>query len=158
MICKVCGLDKATSEFYSTNKSKCKDCLRIIANNYRLEHLDKVRQYDRNRPNKSERTKKSKEYKDRMRIENPEKFDRIFHGSRKNYRAKFKEKQIAVGRVNYALKTGKLIRPANCSVCGVECKPHAHHSDYSKPLDIVWVCIKCHVAIHNKKRNCSRFA
>jgi hypothetical protein len=31
--------------------------------------------------------------------------------------------------------------------CG-EPKVHAHHEDYSRPLDVTWLCQKCHVQRH----------
>lgn len=43
-----------------------------------------------------------------------------------------------------ALKSGRLTRPDHCENCGAPCKPHAHHDDYSKPLDVRWLCAKCH--------------
>lgn len=56
-------------------------------------------------------------------------------------------------KVGSAIRRGDLIKPDECSVCGS--KPpsgeiHAHHDDYSKPLDVRWVCRACHMAIHNK--------
>lgn len=51
--------------------------------------------------------------------------------------------------VRQAIRSGKLARPAACSQCGAACKPDAHHSDYSRPLDVTWVCRKCHVDIHH---------
>lgn len=42
----------------------------------------------------------------------------------------------------------KLPRPASCSDCGAVGKVHGHHEDYDKPLDVVWLCPKCHVAAH----------
>jgi len=43
-----------------------------------------------------------------------------------------------------ALRSGKLVRPDHCERCFAICIPDAHHEDYTKPLDIVWACRKCH--------------
>ena len=44
-----------------------------------------------------------------------------------------------------ALRAGRLIRPAECSKCGDASKDvHGHHEDYAKPLDITWLCQRCH--------------
>ena len=29
------------------------------------------------------------------------------------------------------------------------CPPQGHHNDYSKPLDVIWVCVSCHIEFHN---------
>jgi len=49
-----------------------------------------------------------------------------------------------------ARKTKKQIRPNKCSRCNVECKPHGHHTDYDKPLEVIWLCPKCHKEEHKK--------
>jgi len=64
------------------------------------------------------------------------------------YRLKFPEKRQANIDVMNALHCGKLIRPDLCSVCDKTCIPEGHHPDYSKPLEVIWVCHDCHVAIH----------
>jgi uncharacterized protein (DUF433 family) len=51
----------------------------------------------------------------------------------------------AVGR---AICLGVLVRPSACAQCHRPCKPEAHHRDYSRPLDVVWLCRPCHVAAH----------
>lgn len=56
-------------------------------------------------------------------------------------------KANARSNVYYAIKTGKIIRPDNCSKCSTNCKPEADHHDYSKPLDIVWLCKSCHTQV-----------
>lgn len=48
---------------------------------------------------------------------------------------------------NY-LKLNKLERPKKCSKCGVFAKIEAHHCDYLKPLDVIWLCKKCHYDWH----------
>jgi hypothetical protein len=46
-----------------------------------------------------------------------------------------------------ALKKGRLIKPNACERCGTKAtgyKLHAHHEDHSKPLEIQWLCSRCH--------------
>jgi len=48
-----------------------------------------------------------------------------------------------------AKSTGKLIEEP-CQRCGLTKNIHMHHEDYSKPLDVVWLCAKCHTARHKE--------
>lgn len=58
----------------------------------------------------------------------------------------------AYGQVRTALKNGVLSRPSRCERCnqpsplGSDGRStiHAHHHDYAKPLEIEWICVKCH--------------
>jgi ribosomal protein S27AE len=52
----------------------------------------------------------------------------------------------ASARVAYALRAGYLTRKP-CERCGAE-KVHAHHEDYTKPLDVMWLCQSCHMKHH----------
>lgn len=45
-----------------------------------------------------------------------------------------------------AIRDGVLDRQP-CEKCGTE-KVHAHHTDYSKPLDVMWLCPKHHKEWH----------
>jgi hypothetical protein len=45
-----------------------------------------------------------------------------------------------------ALSQGRLTRQ-NCRDCA-DPNTHAHHEDYNKPLDIIWLCPSCHKALH----------
>ena len=36
-----------------------------------------------------------------------------------------------------------------CVTCGSP-ESQMHHDDYSKPLDITWLCRPCHLALHNE--------
>ncbi len=51
-----------------------------------------------------------------------------------------------------AVKKG-LIKREPCEVCG-DIKSHGHHEDYSKPLEIMWLCHEHHADRHRwlKKR------
>lgn len=48
--------------------------------------------------------------------------------------------------VNHAVRDGKLTRGV-CECCGFG-KTQAHHPDYNKPLEIKWLCRKCHWQEH----------
>jgi hypothetical protein len=56
-------------------------------------------------------------------------------------------RQRARTHVYAAVKSGKLIRPPHCSQCDNP-KVQAHHDDYSKSLEVVWVCRKHHGLLH----------
>ena len=47
----------------------------------------------------------------------------------------------------YAVATGKL-KKLPCSVCGTRKKVEAHHTDYTKPLEVVWLCQYHHHEYH----------
>lgn len=57
-------------------------------------------------------------------------------------------KQRARLAVTAAIQQGKLIRPTECPNCGSQIRIQAHHSDYSKPLEIEWLCEQCHQNLH----------
>lgn len=64
---------------------------------------------------------------------------------------KYPEKVKARAMLHRALADNKIIKPKKCSSCGKRKKLDAHHPDYKKPLDVLWVCRQCHAHIHNKK-------
>lgn len=77
--------------------------------------------------------------------------DKYFAGKkrwRKKYKTQFPEKLAANNKVYYAVSHGLIKRPDHCEKCGTQCKPHGHHHDYSKPLEVIWVCQPCHKKIH----------
>lgn len=53
--------------------------------------------------------------------------------------------------LNWAIKTGKIIRPKNCSECKNRVKVECHHEDYKNPLVCIWLCRTCHADVERKK-------
>ena len=62
-------------------------------------------------------------------------------------RAKYKARNA----VATAIRNGSMVRPMECSSCGATEKLQAHHSDYSRPLDVTWVCRSCHSKHHSNR-------
>jgi hypothetical protein len=52
--------------------------------------------------------------------------------------------------VQLALRSGKL-KKKPCVICGSNKNLEAHHRDYDKPLDVVWLCRMHHSHLHHKK-------
>jgi hypothetical protein len=69
----------------------------------------------------------------------------------RNYQQKLRDERkeliSAWQKVSRAIKNGKMIRAGKCQICGSERKIEAHHADYTKPLEVQWLCKKCHVGI-----------
>lgn len=78
----------------------------------------------------------------KKRKENP----KIYLDSLKRTEEKFPEKRRARLIVMSMVKNGTL-KKMPCVKCGEE-KSFAHHDDYSKPMEVTWVCRRHHFEIH----------
>lgn len=56
----------------------------------------------------------------------------------------------AISRLNNAVALGHIERPAACERCGSDDRVEGHHHDYSKPLDVEWLCFTCHRQEHGQ--------
>jgi len=80
--------------------------------------------------------------------------------SEKHRRANL-DKAAAHATLERAITTRKIKKPNRCSSCGgkrVSTEIHGHHEDYSKPLDVMWLCTACHASLHQEKRKTRRRA
>ena len=66
----------------------------------------------------------------------------------KRYSKKYPEKILAHRKVWAAKLLGIMSTPEGCDECGSDFKIEAHHEDYSKPLEVEWLCKKCHAKRH----------
>lgn len=60
-------------------------------------------------------------------------------------------KKAAQEETRQARQSG-LIKPKPCQNCGYDDRRvvHAHHPDYSRVLEVVWLCRKCHAKEHSR--------
>ena len=139
--CFKCSRVLPISEYYTHpdmsdgHLGKCKDCARADARETRRNRTDYYREYDRQRAKLRKRR------------------DQTNATARRRHKA-YPEKTAAHNAVTRAIRKGSLARPGQCSNCGVECKPNAHHDDYSKPLDVRWLCRRCHGILHGWYKEC----
>lgn len=133
--CMKCGIIKPLSEFYSHkytadgHLNKCKMCTKSdVHKNYKMKAIY-YREYDKERfQNNFSR--------------------REAHAQRiKTYYLEHPLIRKAHYMVHNALRGGKLIKQP-CEICGSNEHIEAHHEDYSKPLDVIWLCSVHHKWVH----------
>ena len=79
---------------------------------------------------------------------------RVRSGPSSNFYRGTRSHPAAHTAVARAVARGHLTRPTECEVCGQVAPArgpqalHAHHRNYKEPLSVVWVCRRCHHALH----------
>lgn len=143
--------DKLKKAWTKYNRSKKKkDCAKRYYENNKVKILLAGAEWRKKNPDKV------KLYTKKWKIRNPDKVKAIQknyqlkHGLEKGrkYRSKNWYKKLAQAAVARAVKYRKLKR-LPCLICG-EKKSQAHHPDYSKRLEVLWLCQRHHVMEHSK--------
>lgn len=131
--CFKCGIEKELTEFYKHpamadgTVNKCKECNKKDVTKNRNLKSDYYIAYDRERGG-----------------------GRVDYAYTKEYRERYPNKYRAHSLVASAIKKGSLVRPDTCPLCGDTYAIIAHHCDYSKPLEVDWMCEFCHKAWHKE--------
>jgi len=127
--CFKCNETKMLTEFYPHPRmadghlNKCKTCTKKdVHNDY--ERTNGRAEYERKRAKQPERKAAALKYQQARRVRFPEKYK-------------------AVNAVSNALRDGRLKRKP-CEICGTTVRVQAHHDDYSRPLDVRWLCFTHH--------------
>lgn len=134
--CFKCGNAKPLECFYKHPQmadghlNKCKECTKNDVRAHRYsESREKILQYDRLRANNPKRKEKRKTIIS-------------------NWVKKHPEKVSAQQKLRRAIKSGLIIKWPVCALPECDKKPEAHHPDYSRPLDVVWLCTAHHRQTH----------
>lgn len=131
--CKYCGQLKPESEFYQYSKSKCKQC-----------QISEVKKYYQQ--NKEVILKKAKEFRKTHKRDRGEKY---YEKYIKSWQDSHPEAVEAKRKFNYLIRYGYIQKEETCAICGSNGNIHAHHPDYSKPLEVIWLCASCHKRLHS---------
>jgi hypothetical protein len=144
--CFKCGIKKRLSNFYRHPKmkdghvNKCKECNKRDVVNNRKKNINYYLAYDKLRANLPHRVKLRNNY------QKTEAGKISIKKSHKKWIENNPEKRAAHVLLNNALRSGK-IKKEKCKKCGDE-KSHGHHYDYCKPLNVMWLCRRCHDILH----------
>lgn len=143
-LCKGCGLEKDPTLYYESNKSTCKECVKKRNRENRAEKLGYYREYDKARAMNPERVKARKDYleTDTGRGVKRKASEKYIQNNPKKRKA-----HIIIGN---AVRDGKIVKASRCEVCGSDSALTGHHDDYDLPLEVRWLCAKCHIAWHKE--------
>lgn len=142
--CKKCGLSKPTSDFYPRQCYECKECTKKRVKETRAANADHYHEFDRQRANLPHRVEARKAYAE------TERGHIALNRAKRAYRSRNPLKRRAHTLTGNAIRDG-LITKKPCESCGAS-PAQAHHDDYSRPLDVRWLCVPCHVAHHKAER------
>ena len=148
-ICFKCNELKTLDMFYKHSQmsdghlNKCKECNKTdVQNNYQ-KNRDKYVEYEINRLGLPHRKEARKNHAKYLREHFPEKV--------REYHKKYdKNKKNATVKLRRAVLSG-IVKKHNCQICDNPIS-HGHHYDYSKPLDVIWLC-KIHHCMAHRKHN-----
>jgi hypothetical protein len=132
-ICGCCGARKIGSAFHPHPctadglATDCKQCSTKHVMAWNSSNQDNVKKHHRNWCRSEQGRAKLKELANR-----------------------YPECQSARVITKMAMQSGRL-KPQPCMICGA--KSEAHHPDYSRPLDVVWLCRKHHMETHYMGRH-----
>ena len=155
--CFKCHIEKPMTAFYvhpqmgDGRLNKCKECAKKDAAKNLKDNQEYYREYERNRAHLPHRVKQR----------NPTRNGKIglycvipkshaaydTESAGKSWDKRNPKKRSASTEAYKALLRGDLIKKP-CEVCGTDEKIHAHHCDYSKPLDVMWLCQTHHLEWH----------
>jgi len=133
--CNKCGEIKPIKEFRKAKTCKgnmstyCRKCLSLCTAKTPSHQPEARRIYERERQKRPGHKEKALKLTLSWRKRNPE--------------------AVACWTIfKKAIKEKRIIRVKKCVECGSDIQVEAHHEDYSKPLEVLWLCRKCHYHKH----------
>jgi hypothetical protein len=145
--CKVCGVTSDVAQFYAGVNTRCKECHKQKVRENRNQKADYYRTYDAYRYQKDPKVKeRHKQYKA------TDAGKASMKAARKKWLAENEQKRACHVILNNAVRDGRAFKSSECQKCGAtDCRIEGHHHDYTKPLDVEWLCRSCHVEIHRQQ-------
>jgi len=150
--CFKCGVPKELDEFYKHPQmadghlGKCIECAKADVLRHRELNLAAVQAYDRERGKLPHRLANVRAYH--------KAHPATIAKAHRRYEEKYPERYAAKNTVSNAIRDGRLVKQP-CEVCGSK-KTEAHHDDYTKPLEVRWLCNQHHKTADAERRSHER--
>ena len=147
--CRECHQPKPLTEFYrhpamaDGHLNKCKECVKSRVKSHRVENIERIRAYDRERDSQAHRVTARAVYA------KTEQGKASHAKSLAKYEKAHPMRKVARNAANNALRDGKIARQL-CWECGEEAE--MHHAAYDYPLAVSWLCPKHHAQLHKEHR------
>lgn len=179
-VCTKCGIKKPLDQFYKDKKKKdwyhscCKSCKNIVnkkyidnnnliikqkAKKYREEHKEHIKEKNKNWywNNRDKALENNRQYK----IDHPDYSKKMYYKHRDKYIQNSKDRQkkmwyTKLHSVTYSFIKKHNLYPDECCLCWSNKSIEAHHPDYSKWYEVIFICHKCHQNIHAWNINCPK--
>jgi hypothetical protein len=151
-VCRECNEEKPLTDFYKHPRmmdghlNKCISCVKSRVGKHRELNLEVIREYDNKRANKPHRVQARKDY------QKTEAGKLAKKKAMAAYLQRYPMIYAAHVITGNAIRDGKLFKATSCSVCNSIEKIEGHHDDYTKPLDVRWLCEKCHKEWHRHNK------
>lgn len=130
------GIDRRREDGTALN---CKECTaRLCRERNRGNEKVLARYRKRNADEEYKALRKEIQQRPEVKLRNAE--------QQRRWRSVNKHKRHAHSVVAWAIKKGRLLKQP-CEVCGGDAE--AHHDDYSKPLEVRWLCPLHHAREHS---------
>lgn len=146
--CTGCGQEKPINDYYKHPgtkdgyATKCKECAKTIVRAARKKKPEHYIAFDKARAMRPDRVAAREAYQQTPAGKAAARRAAIA------YQAKAPERRAANIAVGNAVRDCRLIPWPVCALPECEGKPQGHHPDYSRPLDVVWLCPKHHKQAH----------
>lgn len=116
----------------------CRECSGRRNAEYRISNAEKLRAY---------RTTEAHREAERARRRDNPAYLAANREHQRRYGKQHPQKRRAHFMVNEHVRSGRL-KKQPCEVCGSTTGIHGHHDDYSKPLEVRWLCSRHHADAH----------
>lgn len=162
--CFKCGAEKPLSEFYKHpgmadgHLNKCKECNKRDVRKNRQDKREYYLDYDRNRPNHTERVRRGSDVA-KKKYKEDESYRESIIVTKRKWAENNEHKKKAHQEVSNALRDGRLTKLNSCEHCDkTGCAIQGHHWSYEPEhrLDVIWLCSVCHGKEHKRLNELER--
>lgn len=151
-VCKDCGTQKPLTEYYKHSGmldgylNKCIECVKARVKKHRSINIETIKEFDKKRGMLPHRVQARKAY---LQTEQGKAAKKRAHDT---YKEKYPMKHAAHILFRNAVRDKMVEVKDSCEECNSKLNLQGHHDDYTKPLEVRWLCVKCHNLWHKTNK------